>query len=164
MKKQFNARLSPDTLLAIKVKAKEWDCSEAEVIERWAAAKEPTQWAGASDRIAYVPRETHPAGLPDNEDVEVAPRPATPQGRLAVAMAALVSVSKGSHLAPGLLDAAGNPNTPTPCFDVHLDGEPHRVRLIKNTRYLFHLGEGGENRLRPLAPGELETFWAQRIK
>lgn len=49
MKKQFNARISGEAFLAIKIAAKERGCSEAAVIEGWANKPKPQPFVVVSD-------------------------------------------------------------------------------------------------------------------
>lgn len=73
-------------------------------------------------------------------------------------------IGGSSHLAPGLLDSAGNPNLPCAPFDINLEGEPHRVVRMGSKLALQYIGGGEPVFTRHLQPGELEKFWEARIK
>jgi hypothetical protein len=114
-----------------------------------------------------MPVATDPT--PDDDDVKVAPRPATLEGKKAAALAAMAKAMNpqtkpnwGEIAQPEEIRPLSEvPRSP---FDVNLDGEPHRVTIFGKNLALFYIGGGEPAYTRQLAPGELETFWAQRIK
>jgi hypothetical protein len=175
MKKQFNVRLSSEALLAIKVAAKENNCTEAGVIELWAGA-----------RIVLPPHFAPPGGADAYKDVRIQdwsnvqlegipPKPTTLADKKAAAMAALAGLKNSGtpiigSAEMGLDEYNAQLKTrdlhETPCapFDVNLEGEPHRITQFGKRLGLCYMGGGEPVFSRYLNPGELETFWEKRNK
>ncbi len=152
MKKQFNVRLSAEALLALKVTARERQCTEAELIESWALAGSSN---GRTEEFGSSDAGSIPAPAANLED------------KKARAMAALAGIGKKT-LAPDMLEPNRDDfdlmNIPKAPFDVNLDGEPHRVTTMGKRLGLYYLGGGEPLFNRHLVPGELETFWEKRIQ
>lgn len=138
MKKQFNARLTENTLLAIKVAAKEWNCTEAEVIERWANQK---------------PQITVVAPAISAND------------KKAMFDALKATLSGNPHTQPLSFetDEPEEPEGPSLPFDLSVDGEPHRIEQNGKRVSLFCMSSGEPVFIRNLNDGEWRKLWEKRI-
>jgi hypothetical protein len=148
-KKQWNARLSEETILAIKIRAKELGCSEAEAVERAfaVAAKGRTPDFDYSGPI-------------------VVPHPPANKREIFEMLKAGLSGNRGSMSSfSAHSEVPELQNVPTAPFDFNdEEGNPHRVRAYGKFLKVCFLRDGVEEPLRNLREGELETLWQKRIQ
>lgn len=164
MKKAYSFRLSDEAILAIRVRQKELGLkSEAAAVEAIVLGVSSNGRTTDFDSAGVGSIPAAPATLKPSDGL-VMPKGSMKLDDLKQLLKSGGRIGGSSHLAPGLLDSAGNPNLPCAPFDINLEGEPHRVVRMGSKLALQYIGGGEPVFTRHLQPGELEKFWEARIR
>ncbi len=168
MKKAYSFRLSEEAILAIRIQAKERECSEAAVVEGWAVSPPVIRSVNADD---YCPHGiSWAASCPKcesgpNEVSLPTPPPSDKRAMFESLKGKFGGKPDVSGLAPELLEPA-RPlhDVPQPGFEVNIEGEPHKVATYGKQIGLYYTGNGSPSFVGTISHEKMVEYWGHRIK